>query len=107
MKIYSMNLSDDLSMNLSVNLSVNPPPEGAALRPVGPEVFMKSPMNFNDFFCIGFEIWFEKYSVTHPGKNWKIILKPKPKPFSFWFSFWSGKVSVLSLREIGYKDFGE
>ena len=23
----------------------------------------------DDFFCIGFEIWFEKYSVTHPRKK--------------------------------------
>ena len=61
MKIYSM--------NLSVHLSVNPPPEGAALRPEGPEVFMKSPRNFWWIFLYWFSIWFEKYSVTHPRKK--------------------------------------
>ena len=45
---YSVNLSDDLS----VNLSVNPPPEGAALRPIGPEVFMNGPGNFEEFFVL-------------------------------------------------------
>jgi hypothetical protein len=59
-----------------MNLSVNPPTEGAALLPEGPEVFMNGPGNFDEFSCIGFEIWFEKwyekYSVTHLEKKEKI-----------------------------------
>jgi len=56
-------------MKLSDDLSVNPPPEGAALSPGGGEVFMNGPGNFDEFFCIGFEIWFENYSVAHPRKK--------------------------------------
>jgi hypothetical protein len=65
MKIYSMNLSDDLSDDLSVNLSDEfvgqPAPGGGGTPALRAGGIHERSGEFRGIFCIGFE----KYSVAH------------------------------------------
>ena len=100
MKIYSMNLSDDLSVNHPLGQrGRHSPPPGERYS-----------WTVRGIFLYWFSIWFEKYSVAHLEKNWTINIQNQnhfQNGFHFGlekFLYWVWEKSDTKILESGYEN---